>query len=126
MKNHYPVVQVLGDSRARQYWSAIKPLITPEADHYVMFDSAWQMPTENHLSLPEVGIEMDQAWVKKSAAITKSMRLRYKNGTRPNVLIVTAMILHPVTMSGMRQGCQTYKQICVWRKKRRIEMLTIR
>jgi hypothetical protein len=115
LSKNYPTVQIVGDSRARQYWAAIKPLVADEVEeHFIMFDSAWQMPTENKLEVNSTGLVIDQAWVKKYGALQKSMRMRYSTRSKalgfqpdahraPNLVIMTAMILHPVTMSGLER-----------------------
>lgn len=115
LSKNYPKVQIVGDSRARQYWAAIKPLVADEVEeNFVMFDSAWQMPTENKLEVNSTGLVIDQAWVKKYGALQKAMRMRYSTRSRslgfqpdahraPNLVIMTAMILHPVTMSGIER-----------------------
>ena len=66
LKRHYSRIQFIGDSRARQYFSALKPLITEnnQTRKFVMFDSSWQLPQENRLDAG--GIVLDQAWVRKS------------------------------------------------------------
>ena len=94
LKRHYNKIQFVGDSRARQYFSALKPLITEnnETRKYVMFDSSWQLPQENVMN--KSGIYMDQAWVRKSIQINKVWRHRYGNGeSEPDLLVITAMIL---------------------------------
>ena len=114
LSKNYPKVQIVGDSRARQYWSAIKPLVGDNVEeNFIMFDSAWQMPTENKLQVNSTGLVVDQAWVKKYGALPKAMRIRYASrGSSgfmpdedkvPSLIIMTAMILHPVTMSGIER-----------------------
>ena len=47
---NYPEIIILGDSRSRQYWSALKPILetTPEhKSHFRMFDSSLTMPKKN-------------------------------------------------------------------------------
>lgn len=114
LSTHFPRVQIVGDSRARQYWAALKPLLDDNVEeNFVMFDSAWQMPTENVLKVNSTGLKVDQAWVKKYGALQKAMRIRYaRRGASgfmpdeekvPDLIVMTAMILHPVTMSGIER-----------------------
>ena len=103
IKRHYNKIQFIGDSRARQYYTSLKPIISESNDtkKFIMFDSAWQLPQENRYKSESSGIQLDQAWVRKSVQMQKAWRHRYnKIEDEPNLVIITAMILHPITMTG--------------------------
>ena len=49
LAQHYPKVMIIGDSRGRQIYSAMKPLLTNTKRPFTMFDSARDMADSNIL-----------------------------------------------------------------------------
>ena len=106
----YNSIQIIGDSRARQYFSALKSILQ---NNFLMFDSAWQMPASNYLEAQELSqdgssphpIKIHQAWVRHASQLPSFWSRRYTDHNyttteSPKLFIITAMILHALTMSG--------------------------
>ena len=117
LSKNYPRVQIIGDSRARQYWSAMKPLLADDVEeNFVMFDSAWNMPKENSLVVNSTGLIVNQAWVDKfrvpafrtKLGVKPMMRKRLviNEDEAPDVIIMTALILHTITQFGIEDSAR--------------------
>ena len=164
LNNHYNKIQIFGDSRGRQYFSSIRPilgLLDAESnnsnqttlypgskkmidDPFIMFDSAWNFPNENrevwNSDNSSFNVWIDQSWSRRSTQVerdwykrypesvnsefTKGRRLyeryhkwnnkwrrpvyHYNLDQMPNLVILPAMILHPMTMSGTEDRGEEY------------------
>lgn len=107
---HYPRIQIFGDSRARQYYSSLKPILSKVglADNFFMWDDSWKFSDSSFINYTDLGIWIDQAWTKKALQIPKAWIDRYGKYTSnpkilPDLVIMPAMILHPLVASGAEE-----------------------
>ena len=85
--------------------------LTNHNQPFMMFDSARLFPASNFLNLetPSASIRVHQSWVRHNSAIDTFWARRFKEHNyledeQPRLIIVTAMVLHALTMSGRENG----------------------
>ena len=112
---NYPEIIILGDSRGRQIYSALKPIVDVEPEHkshFRMFDSAIKMEYNNQVyyfpndtSPSSLNKNITQVWFKRSLLISQFLANiddEIINGNRsiPNAIIIAGPMLHAVTQTG--------------------------
>ena len=50
LAKQYPNIMLIGDSRGRQIFSALRQLLNSPESPFMMFDSAWKMPESNFVN----------------------------------------------------------------------------
>lgn len=101
-------IHIYGDSRSRQIGSAIKSILFPditfttmkehqyESDPFYYFDSAKEFPKNNVIQTDTLKVR--QHWINHYDQFSKVLsQIKYE---KPEVIIITALILHPLTMTG--------------------------
>lgn len=111
LSTYFLNILLIGDSRTRQYYSALKSLLQ---NSYVMFDSAWQIKKYNLDQLDNLLIRQD--WIVKYSAGQATYNLgpnakKSKNlNFQPNLIIISNVILHYFYMSGLETSNLTIYQ----------------
>lgn len=100
------ILRVIGDSRGRQYFSAIHALLTGSDQIYDSVSSK----KDNTLSI--FNFTISQKWLNKLQTKTEKMKIYLKeNSASAYLTIIPAMTLHPIFTSGFERTAQGFATI---------------